>query len=105
VEQAPDRLYSNAEKLMEQAFSMGPAANVTVLELPAGGYYLIPGTGHDLAAMQAEHGARAGWQVSQSTSGILVSGRSGNRSCLLKQDVSGSAVLGVLRDAPAYLLV
>ena len=90
---------------MEQAFSMGPAANVTVLELPAGGYYLIPGTGHDLAAMQTEHGARTGWQVSRSTSGILVSGRSGDRSCLLKRDVSGNAVIGALRDAPAYLLI
>jgi len=84
---------------------MGSAANVTVLELPTGGYYLIPGTGHDLAAMQAEHGAKAGWQVSRSTSGVLVSGRSGNRSCLLKRDLPGRAAFGVLRDAPAYLLV
>ena len=100
-----DRLYTNAEKLMEQALSMGPAANVTVLELPSGGYYLIPGTGHDLAAMQAEHGARAGWQVSRSTSAVLVSGRSGDRSCLLKREMPGSAVIGALRDAPAYLLI
>ena len=84
---------------------MGPAADVTVLELPAGGYYLIHGAGHDLAAMQAEHGARTGWQVSSSASSVLVSGRAGDRSCLLKQDLSGSASIGPLRDAPAYLLV
>jgi hypothetical protein len=84
---------------------MGVAANVTVLELPAGGYYLIPGTGHDLAAMQAEHGARVGWQVSRSASGVEVSGRSGDRSCLLKRDMPGSTVMDVLRDAPAYLLI
>jgi len=105
VAQEQDRLYSNAEKLMEQALTMGPAANVTVLELPAGGYYLIPGTGHNLAAMQTEHGARAGWQVSQSSSGVLVSGQSGDCSCLLKRNVSGNAIIGALRDAPAYLLI
>jgi hypothetical protein len=90
---------------MDQALGMGSAVNVTVLELPAGGYYLIPGTGHDLAAMQAEHGARAGWQVSRSTSGVEVSARSGDRSCLLKRDIPGNTVIGVLRDAPAYLLI
>jgi len=90
---------------MEQALSMGPAANVTVLELPAGGYYLIPGSGHDLAAMQAEHGARVGWQVSRSPSGVLVSGRSGDRSCLFKRDLPASAIIGALRDTPAYLLI
>jgi hypothetical protein len=105
VAQGLDQLYSNAEKLMEQALSMGPAANITVLKLPAGGYYLIPGTGHDLAAMQTEHGARAGWQVTRSAFSVLVSGRSGDRSCLLKQDVSERAILGTLRDAPAYLLI
>lgn len=84
---------------------MGPAANVTVLELPEGGYYLIPGAGQDLAAMQVEHGAIAGWQVSRSASSVLVSGRAGDRSCLLKREVSGTAIIGALRDAPAYLLV
>jgi hypothetical protein len=105
VTQRPDRLYSNAEKLMEQALSMGLAADVTVLELPAGGYYLIPGAGHDLAAMQVEHGARTGWQVSRSASGVLVSGRSGDRSCLLKRDLAEKSLAGMLRDAPAYLLI
>ena len=90
---------------MEQALSMGPAADVTVLKLPAGGYYLIPGTGHDLAAMQTEHGARAGWQVSRSASTVQVSGRSGDRSCLLKRDLPGKATIGALRDAPAYILI
>ncbi len=90
---------------MDQALSMGPAANVTVLELPQGGYYLIPGTGHDLAAAQAEHGAVAGWQVSRCESSVLVSGRSGDRSCLLRKEVSGTGILGALRDSPAYFLV
>lgn len=103
--QALDQLYTNAEKLLEQALSMGTAADVTVLQLPAGGYYLISGTGHDLTAMQTEHGARTGWQVSKSASSVLVSGRSGDRSCLLKRDLSGKAIIGALRDAPAYVLV
>jgi hypothetical protein len=100
-----DLLFSNAETLLEQAVSLGPASDVTVLELPAGGYYLITGPDHDLAAMQAEHGARSGWQVRNSPSSILVSGRSGDHTCLLKRDRPGKTLIGALRDAPAYLLI
>jgi len=100
-----DTLFDNAESLLEQAASLGPASDVTVLQLPAGGYYLISGTDHDLAAMQTEHGARVGWQVRNSPSGISVSGRSGDRTCVLKQDRPGRALAGALRDAPAYLLI
>ena len=84
---------------------MGPAADVTVLELPEGGYYLIPGVGHDLAALQAEHGAPAGWQVSRSLSGVSVSGRAGERSFVLKREASETALRSRFRDAPAYLLI
>ena len=105
VRQSSDRLFSNAQNLLDQALSMGPASDVTVLELPAGGYYLIGGRDHDLAAMQAEHGARTGWQVRNSPSGVLVSGRSGDRSCLLQIDRQCPTIRGALRDAPAYLLV
>ncbi len=90
---------------MDQAALMGTASDVTVLELPEGGYYLISGAGCDLAAIQAEHGARAAWQVSRSASSVLVSGRAGDRSCLLKQELSGADLQRTLRDAPAYLLV
>lgn len=84
---------------------MGPSADVTVLELPAGGYYLVSGPVHDLAAMQAEHGARSGWQVRSSPSGITVNGRSGDHTCLLKRDRTGASVLRTLRDAPSYVIV
>ena len=84
---------------------MGPASDVTVLELATGGYYLIAGTGHDLASMQAEHGAKSGWQVRNSSSGVLVSGRSGDQTCVLKRERSGGSLMGALRDTPAYLLV
>jgi hypothetical protein len=99
-----DRLYRNAEQLMEQALVMGPAADVTVLQLAAGGYYLVPGAGNDLAALQAEHGAPAAWQVTRTSSGVVVSGRSGNRSCELRQDVAPFGLRGRFRDSPAYLL-
>jgi hypothetical protein len=99
------RLYNNAESLLEQAISLGPASDVTVLELPAGGYYLISGNGHDLAAMQAEHGARSGWQVRNTPSSIVVSGRSGDCTCELKRDRPGNRLISALKDAPAYLLV
>jgi hypothetical protein len=107
VTQRLGRLFSNAESLLEQAISLGPASDVTVLELPAGGYYLIAGNcaDNDLAALQAEHGARSGWQVRNSPSSILVSGRSGDQTCLLKRDRPGNALIGTLRDAPAYLLI
>jgi hypothetical protein len=105
VRQEIDRLFVNAENLMEQAASIGPASDVTVLELPSGGYYLIAGTGHDLAAMQAEHGAKSAWQVQNSPSSILVTGRSGDRSCQLKKDRSGGTMIGALRDSPSYFLV
>jgi len=100
-----DTLFDNAESLLEQAASLGPASDVTVLQLPAGGYYLISGTDHDLAAMQTEHGARVGWQVRNLPSGVSVSGRSGDHTCLLTRDRPGGALAVVLRDAPAYLLV
>jgi hypothetical protein len=105
VTQRIDRLFSNAEHLLDQAVTLGPASDVTVLELPSGGYYLIAGRDHDLSAMQTEHGARSAWQVTHSASGVLVSGRSGDHTCLLKRDRPGGTVIGALRDAPAYLLV
>jgi hypothetical protein len=104
VTQRLDRLFGNAERLLEQATNLGPESDVTVLELPTGGYYLLAGTDHDLAALQAEHGARAAWQVRNSRSSILVQGRSGDDVCLLKRERPGGA-LNALRDTPAYLLV
>ena len=100
-----DRLFTNAESLLEQAISLGPSSDVTVLELPEGGYYLISGTDHNLAAVQAEHGARTAWQVRNSPTAILVSGRSGEASCLLQRSRPGGRLVGALRDAPAYLLI
>jgi hypothetical protein len=105
VEKGLDRLYHTAEELLDQAQNMGSATDVTVLELPEGGYYLVPGVGHDLAALQAEHGAPAGWQVSRSASGVSVSGRAGDRSCVLKQEASNAALRSRFRDTPAYLLI
>lgn len=100
-----DRLFTNAENLLEQAISLGFGSDVTVLELPAGGYYLVTGNDHDMAALQAEHGARSAWQVRNSPSSVLVSGRSGDHSCLVRRDRPGGGLAGVLRDAPAYFLV
>lgn len=100
-----DRLFTNAENLLEQAISLGPESDVTVLELPSGGYYLVTGNDHDMAALQVEHGARSAWQVRNSPSSVFVSGRSGDHSCLVKRDRPGRGLTGVLRDAPAYLLV
>jgi hypothetical protein len=105
VTQRLERFFGNAESLLEQAVSNGPASDVTVLELPTGGYYLAVGAGHDLAAMQAEHGAKSGWQVTNLSSSILVSGRSGDHTCLLKRDRPGGNLMGALRDTPAYFLV
>lgn len=81
------------------------AEDLTVLELPAGGYYLVSGAGHDLAAMQAEHGARSGWQVTKCGEGVRVSGRSAAGCCMVRKDRAGGAMVSVLRDAPSYLLV
>ena len=100
-----DRLFSNAESLLEQAISLGPQSDITVLELPAGGYYLVSGNDHDMAALQVEHGARSAWQVRNSPSSVLVSGRSGDHSCLVKRDRPGGGLVAILRDAPAYRLV
>jgi len=105
VTQRSDQLFTNAENLLEQAMNLGPESDITVLELPTGGYYLITGTDHDVDAMQIEHGARSAWQVKNLPSSILVSGRSGDRSCLLKRERYRGGLGGSLRDAPAYLLV
>jgi hypothetical protein len=100
-----DRLFTNAENLLEQAVASGPSSDVTVLELPAGGYYLVTGAGHDLSAMQQAHGARAAWQVKNLPSGVLVSGRSGVHTCSLQSTRPGGSLVNSLRDAPTYLLV
>ena len=105
VTQTRSLLYKNAENLLVQAASLAEPSDVTVLELPSGGYYLITGNDHDLAAMQAEHGARSAWQVRHSPSGILVSGQSGNDTCVLKRGMPARHLTGTLRDAPAYLLI
>lgn len=100
-----DRLVTNAEDLLQQAVASGQSSDVTVLELPAGGYYFVTGSGHDMAAMQQEHGARAAWQVKNLQSSVVVTGRSGDRTCLLQSVRPGGRLVQTLRDAPAYLLV
>jgi hypothetical protein len=105
VTQTMDRLVENAERLLDQSFSMGPESDVTVLELATGGYYLIPGQGHDPEAVQIAHGARAVWQVRNSSNGVIVDGRSGKDSCLLQRARPSRRLVGALRDAPAYVLI
>jgi hypothetical protein len=98
-------LVENAEQLLRQAVEMQEATDLVVLELPQGGYYLVPGSGSNLASLQTEHGARAGWQIRNSGDAVVVTGRNGNGSCSLEHRRGLHGMATMLRDSPAYLLV
>jgi hypothetical protein len=97
-------LLDNAARLLQQAMDMQSASDLVVLELPAGGYYLVPGAGSNLVSLQMEHGARAGWQVRDSGASVTVTALSGDESCSLERRRTLALNGAILRDRPAYRL-
>jgi hypothetical protein len=61
-------------------------ANLTILIGPEGGIHMLAESDWPLASLEAHHGARALYRVSQERGQVTVEGRSGNQRCRLEME-------------------
>jgi hypothetical protein len=70
------------------AGSPSDPTDVAIVIGPAGTIRITEASGWDLAALQADSGARTVYRVSRNPAGVRVEGRSGTRSCVFTAEPS-----------------
>ncbi len=82
------RFVDNAVRILdaaENAVQAGHAPSpVTILITPEGGIHMLADSDWPLDSLQAHHGARMVYRVSQNASAVRVEGRAGARTCLFE---------------------
>ena len=82
------RFLDNAVQLLnaaESAVQSGHTpSDMTVLITPEGGIRLLTDSDWPLDSLQAEHGAKMAYRVSERDSIVRVEGRAGSRTCLFE---------------------
>jgi hypothetical protein len=79
----------DAEAILEAAEAAAESsntANVTILISPQGGIHMLSDSDWPLASLEAHHGARTAYRVSQASGHVTVEGRSGNQRCRLESE-------------------
>lgn len=78
----------NAVKIFEAAESACESGHVlsdmTILISPAGGIRMVADSDWSLASLQAHHGAKMAYRVSQQAATVRVQGRAGGKTCLFE---------------------
>jgi hypothetical protein len=84
------RFLEDAEAILNAAETAATAApnpaNVTILITPEGGIHMLAESDWPLASLEAHHGARTLYRVSQTRGRTTVEGRSGNQRCHLETE-------------------
>jgi len=97
------RFWRDAESLLEAAGAgaCGPSdpTDVAIAIGPAGTIRITEASGWDLAALQADSGARSVYRVSRNPAGVRVEGRSGTRSCLFTAEPPALTARRLLNSA------
>jgi hypothetical protein len=79
------RFLEDAEAILNAAETATEATsdptNFTILISPEGGIHMLADSDWPLASLEAHHGARTLYRVSQASGRIAVEGRSGNHRC------------------------
>lgn len=82
------RFLENAAKIFEAAESANRSghslSDVAILISPVGGIRMVVDSDWPLDALQTHHGAQMAYRVSQQETTVLVEGRAGWQTCLLK---------------------
>lgn len=84
------RFLEDAEAILNAAETATHASpsptNFTILINPEGGIHMLADSDWPLASLEAHHGARTLYRVSQAGGRIAVEGRSGSRRCRLEAE-------------------
>ncbi len=70
----------------EAAAESANAGNVTILISPQGGIHMLSDSDWPLASLEAHHGSRTAYRVSQTGGHVTVEGRCGNQRCRLETE-------------------
>lgn len=77
------RFWNDAQRILDTAIHGD--ADVGVLIDPSGAIRIVDAAGWRPEALQAHYGAQTVYQVTHSQSTVRVTGRSGNRSCIVEE--------------------
>jgi hypothetical protein len=98
----------NARNIFEAAqnvfFSTGSMEPMSVLVSGDGGIHLVANSDWSLESLQAHHGARMAYRVSQRQGRVLLEGRAGVRTCLFEAGKPDGAARLLLANTPAYAM-
>jgi hypothetical protein len=102
------RFMDNAARIFEAAESAASAghslSDMTILIGQTGGIHMVAGSDWPLASLQAQHGARMAYRVSQQAASVRVDGRAGWQTCLLETAKPEQIARHLLGDRREYVL-
>lgn len=78
------------------------ASDMTILIGAEGGIRMVADSDWPLDSLQAHHGARMAYRVSQSASAVRVEGRAGAQTCLFETGKPERAARHLLNRSPNY---
>ena len=79
-------------------------SEMTILISAEGGIRMVADSDWPLDSLQAHHGARMAYRVSQCASMVRVEGRAGSRTCLFETEKPERAARLLLNQSPNYNL-
>ncbi|HLK19782.1 MAG TPA: hypothetical protein VKT81_12540 [Bryobacteraceae bacterium] len=102
------RFVDNAVQILDAAENSLRAGNtpseMTILISAEGGIRMVADSDWPLDSLQAHHGARMAYRVSQRASAVRVEGRAGSRTCLFETEKPERAARLLLNPSPNYNL-
>ena len=94
-------IFNAAESAVESGHT---PSDMTILITPEGGIRMIADSDWPLESLEAHHGARMAYRVSQSAAHVRVEGRAGSRTCLFETEKPERAARLLLNQSPNYNL-
>jgi len=100
------RFADNAVRILEAAESAAESGHrpseMTILITPEGGLRLLADSDWPLESLEAHHGAKMAYRVSQRDAIVRVEGRAGSRTCLFETVKPERAARFLLNHTPNY---
>jgi hypothetical protein len=95
------QIFDAAENAMQAGHT---PSDMTILISAEGGIRMVADSDWPLDSLQAHHGARMAYRVSQRASMVRVEGRAGSRTCLFETEKPERAARLLLNHSPNYNL-
>ncbi|HTA69514.1 MAG TPA: hypothetical protein VK776_14590 [Bryobacteraceae bacterium] len=93
------QIFDAAENAMQAGHT---PSDMTILISAEGGIRMVADSDWPLDSLQAHHGARMAYRVSQRASMVRVEGRAGSRTCLFETAKPEQAARALLHATPNY---